>query len=305
MLHTIGMIIKIILLVLAIVLGVLLVILLGLLLIPFRYRIQVDNTESWRGRGKLSWLGILVQAKIVYENSGFFWKVYVLGIPVFPKREKTQKESHKPKVQKESGKAAEPAKEKQEEPERPEPRDELERKAAVVADESEHTERSLRKRKRRRHFSFTVWWENIKKKWKRFCAKIKQLWHTTKGWIELLQDDLTKSVFAAGKKEIFYILKKIRPRKLEGHIHYGTGDPATTGQILGMIAMVYGYFGKKFRVIPDFEEKIYDMDVTCKGRVPLGKVLLSLWRLYKNKEFRIWKRKMDRIGGSSYERKQF
>lgn len=313
MLHTIWMIVKIILIVLAILLGALLLLLLGLLFLPFRYKIKADNKEEWNVYAVVSWLGFFLRGKVVYEKGKLAWKVSILGIPVAPKKEKPKKEK-KSKKKADKEKAAEIQEETTEEEtiqiettKAGETKNETievgkkqqEQKAEEQKEEAKKPDERAESlnNKKTPHLTIANRIEKIKSTFKKICAKIKYMWHNTKEWMNLLTSDRTKAAFAASKTEIFYILKKIRPRKIKGLIEFGTGDPASTGQCLGLIAMVYGYFGKDLRIVPDFEEKVLKADVVCKGKIPLEFVLLSLWRIYKNKDLRVLKRKIERLGG--------
>ena len=59
------------------------------------------------------------------------------------------------------------------------------------------------------------------------------------------------------------LLKKIKPKKIEGDIVIGTGDPASTGQTIGAVAALYGFIPEKLVITPDFEEKRFVRDGQC------------------------------------------
>lgn len=86
--------------------------------------------------------------------------------------------------------------------------------------------------------------------------------------------------------QIWYLLKKIKPSKIEGDIVFGTGDPATTGQVIGAIAAVYGFFPEKLHITPDFEEKKYEGNINVKGKLRLIHVVVIAVKLISDKNFR-------------------
>ena len=67
---------------------------------------------------------------------------------------------------------------------------------------------------------------------------------------------------------------------------FGTGDPATTGQIIGAIAAVYGFFPEKLQVIPDFEEKRYEGNIRAKGKLRLIHLIIIAVKLIADRNFR-------------------
>lgn len=271
MLHIIWTIIKIILLILAILLGIVLLFLLGLLFLPFGYRIKVDNREGWKGSVIISWLAFLIRGRIWYEQEKFHWKVRILGIRIAGSDRKMKKNNRK--------------------------NNRIEDK-----EDKKHKEEYVQNKEK------DGWDNNLEDKGteidslKKLWSKIKNVWYTTREWWKVLTSERMKAVFRFCKGEILFIWKKIRPRKINGMVEFGTGDPATTGQCLGVIALLYGYLGCKVQIVPDFEGKILNASLTGKGRIPLGSVLFRVWRIYKNKNLRIVLRKMEHIGGIEDER---
>lgn len=92
--------------------------------------------------------------------------------------------------------------------------------------------------------------------------------------------------------QIWYLLKKIKPSKIEGDIVFGTGDPATTGQVVGAIAAVYGFFPEKLYITPDFEEQKYEGNIHVKGKLRLIHVVIIAVKLISDRNFRYVVRKV-------------
>lgn len=86
--------------------------------------------------------------------------------------------------------------------------------------------------------------------------------------------------------QLWYLLKKIKPSKLEGDIVFGTGDPATTGQAIGAIAALYGFFPEKLHITPDFEEKRYEGRIHARGKLRLIHVIIIAVKLIADRNFR-------------------
>ena len=86
--------------------------------------------------------------------------------------------------------------------------------------------------------------------------------------------------------QLGYLLKKIKPSKIQGDVIFGTGDPASTGQAIGAIAALYGWMPEKLHITPDFEEKRYDGWIHVKGKLRLIHVVIISLRLIIDKNFR-------------------
>ena len=83
---------------------------------------------------------------------------------------------------------------------------------------------------------------------------------------EILSDENKKTI-----KYIFSQLKKmfksILPKKIDINITIGTGDPAITGCIIGVINIFYVYINEKVIVRPNFKEKEFNGQFFIKGHI--------------------------------------
>lgn len=88
------------------------------------------------------------------------------------------------------------------------------------------------------------------------------------------------------KLQIFLI--RIRPRKLKGEIQFGFDDPASTGQVLGGIAMIPFLYQTDLRIEPDFEaEKTYVSGyVYTKGHILCIHLIILVIRMLLDKNIR-------------------
>ena len=98
-------------------------------------------------------------------------------------------------------------------------------------------------------------------------------------------------------KELKYLLKHYLPRKVEGHLTFGTGDPALTAYVGGVIYQILPAGSSKFDLEPEFYERYLDADVTIKGHIRLCHVLKSAVVLLLNKNVRKTIRTLRRARG--------
>ena len=139
--------------------------------------------------------------------------------------------------------------------------------------------------------------ENVKCTIRKICDTIKNVkteYDFYKGlWDKPQGQAAVKHVF----REAGHLLKKIKPKKIEGDVIFGTGDPATTGQAIGGIAALYGFLPEKLKITPDFEEKRYEGNLHVKGSLRLIHVVIIAVRLIIDKNVRyIIKKIMTREG---------
>ncbi|MBE5956085.1 MAG: hypothetical protein E7253_06500 [Lachnospiraceae bacterium] len=97
------------------------------------------------------------------------------------------------------------------------------------------------------------------------------------------------------KKMILHML----PRKLKGTIEFGVEDPYIMGQILTVLGIFYPVYQDKFTVLPDFENPGFAGEVSLKGRIIPGYLILRLLIAICNREvIRIIKEGRVLIGGN-------
>ena len=54
-------------------------------------------------------------------------------------------------------------------------------------------------------------------------------------------------------RRIRYLLRHFGPRKLKADLTFATGDPARTGQLLGVICIFPVIYRNEVSIVPDFE----------------------------------------------------
>ena len=102
----------------------------------------------------------------------------------------------------------------------------------------------------------------------------------------MITENSTERALSLIKNELIRILKALRPRKYRINLIYGFDDPALTGKVTGVLAMLFLKAGKKAEFIPDFDNKVLEGDIYLKGRIMGITLLIVLWKLYFNKDFR-------------------
>lgn len=311
--------------------GILALILVGLLLlillVPIRYRLRGKaDPEETLIKGRVSWLFPLLQLSFAWEKDAVFYRVRILGIPVFPGKKK--KEANRPEeVFAEKGEAfslepeqtadeesvSERAKAEVErtirENREPEEKTNLSRLAGEEiekllsetdkasernenpeeeskpeTDENEPEEEPLKEEKREPEEEEPP--EADKKN--RPGGEIREISHKIRQVKEFLQKEEHKAAFAKIRREAKKLLCHLLPTRLRIRGIFGLSDPALTGKVLGILAMLLPFYGEALQITPDFTRSRLEGEFFLKGRIRPGTLGVSAGKLLLDKKIRQW-----------------
>lgn len=79
-------------------------------------------------------------------------------------------------------------------------------------------------------------------------------------------------------------VKLLLPQKLNAQITFGFDDPYYTGRTLAWAALLTPVYGEYLDITPDFEKKTLKGHIKIKGSIRRYKILLLLWKIYKDKD---------------------
>ena len=309
MLHILFLILKIIGIILAVILGLVLLVICIVLFVPICYKADLHGSGNAREltvHAKVSWLFGLIKAVFALENGKtdlsvrIAWKKFGDSDPVEDKAEDRVEEKPKPEkkavmqekqvIQREekqddttnqiTDKAVEDQTEKAEKSE----------KSAKTRPES--TEKKQRKKKDRKEDSDSASkieqiTEKIKCTYHKFCDKINEITEKKDKITDFLTDETHKNAFLKLKNEAFHLLKKLKPKKIQGDITFGFEDPSLTGRLLAWISMIYPWIGEHTDITPDFEHRTLSGDLSIRGRLYVITPVVTAIRLILSKAVRI------------------
>ena len=103
-----------------------------------------------------------------------------------------------------------------------------------------------------------------------------------------LTDEHNRNSVSAIWKELKYLLKHSRFRKIDIELNFALWEPSATGQALGILAMFPAIYQYDIGIYPDFEaDKTYVKGTfLVKGHIRLVHVLISGIRLLKERDIR-------------------
>lgn len=279
------------------VLGLLLLVLLLVLLVPVRYKAKLCKREEKESAvladGVVSWLSPVLRVRILFREKKLCYTVRILGIPLFdsekPKKAPKPKEMSKAQemsVLQETGK-------EQETPNLLEV-NAPESEKSTVDSTKEAVGANVAAEKRKGLFCRIKRWIEklmaiprlVKAKILRLLEKLKLLWKKKEAVVAFFSDERHKMAIGTtmytGKK----LASHVFPQKIRGTLVFGTGDPESTGKALAVLGILYGAYGKRLVVTPDFNEKRLVADVYVRGRIRFGTLLLHGVRFWRDKQVR-------------------
>ena len=332
MLQILFLIIKIIGIILAALLGLALLILLLVLFVPVRYRAYgIRSSRECRAEGRVSWLLRLLSIPFSFQDGELEIRVKLLGFTILDplKEEEAFREPVQRKTEQSAGKKEETSGEDSEREEVPaeENAGEADASGSFEASQADEAETSAQPasegdaeaaaeleneasegrffgflRDLRRFFRAVIRFfmkiprklKNLKCTFQRFCDKIKRMVKRYREMKAFALDERTKAAVSLVWKQAGILLGQALPRKIRGRLHFGTEDPALTGQILGAIGIFYPLFMDNVKVEPDFEKPALEGELSLKGRLRIVTVLRIAWRLYRDKNVRYVYRRLNR-----------
>ena len=293
---------------------------LTVLLVPIRYRADGVWKEEKYIRGRVTWLLHLLSIRVTYEKE-LLLEVRVAGFLIYPKKERSGKRkkaasgadaeegvgdadadtnvldadgakmpSADVKTLGESAPAAGTTDEPQtqtvaeaSEPQSADPNEASASEADAQATDSdaapEHSAGSFFEKLSGKLSQVTDRLRGMQQKTDRLkqqTAYYKRIWDQPQ----------TRQAIRVGFYELGEIIRHVLPRKLEVFGIVGTGDPASTGQIMAIQGMLYPWHKGNIRLEPDFEEKYIEGELHLKGRIRLGTLGICGLRILLNKNVR-------------------
>lgn len=305
------LILKIIGILLLILLGLLLLFVLLVLLVPVHYHISGEMKENIHVQGRLSWLFRILYLKFTYQDEEVKQCIRIFGIRF---RQKT-----KPLTEEELFSAGEAVYDAEERMPDGEEKQEAEnagfaaRDAAEQKDTKEQSPGEKTRQKEKKDGGFppgksqaataekTEAASGTRKRKKqrngerknfvsRFREKLSDIREKFSDIKSIIVDETNKKAVFLIWPELRYLLSHFRFRKIRTELDFSLGDPALTGQALGILCVMPFLYRYQIGIRPDFESDNVYLKGTFEiaGRVRLAHLLVSLIRLWRVKEFRVF-----------------
>ena len=322
MLHILLFILKIIGILLLSILGLILLILVLVLLVPVRYRagLQMRTIADYSADGKVSWLFGLICLTGGYDGEQVKLDIRIFGHSLLHKKPEKQKKRRKKPSQRQTREqpAAREIKAEKEniEPKNAEcmpivelagPKQDEKTSGQEISDtedggtdadeaeqtsgphEKNHIWQKLRNGSTRLSRLPSQIWQKVSSighTWKNLSKRKAHLQSTVGKYHSFWNSTCTQAAKDHILREVKYLLRHILPEKLEGSLTFGFEDPATTGQVLGILCVLAVFTGNHLEVNGNFEEKMLEGDVSIKGHIRLCHIAKSAIGLLTDKNIR-------------------
>lgn len=274
------------------ILGLLVLVVLSVLFVPVHYRIDLKKEQETMCRVRVTWAGVVLRIFMEYAQGTVTQKIRIFGISCQRKKKRAGRkkdsgtadsadhEGYDGEEPVDSGhnsvrQDAETTKQGAESP----------KTGMPEAEEPAPEDSVAKKQGKRLHFIRRL--DRIKLSAKEKLHKV-----TVTG--EFAKDEATREFLKLLWSQIVYFWKHIRPHRIRGWVHFGTGDPCHTGMLLGAISSLYGMLPPQLAIRPDFEEKILETELFVAGRLRLVTAVIIAGRVFLGqtwKEFRARQRR--------------
>lgn len=242
------------------VLALLLMLCLCILFVPVRYHVYVTCENQWKIRGVVSWmLHILHLSFDTVTEKGMQLRIFGFDVSVGKRRKKAAKapESHNTSSQTETARGVAETSE-------PEMMVAEEKQISQERVSAEKEKAKLQKNKEKSRFLL------YRSPMRNFFLSIRGIFDRIKS-VDREGLEIVRLLLKNGGK----LLRHILPRKIRGRIHFGTSDPAQTGEILGAVSVLFAMYGQGIRIVPDFDQAVFEGEAELQGHLR-GIVLLIL-----------------------------
>jgi hypothetical protein len=290
--HVLLLILKIILIIIAVVLGIVLLALLAVLFVPIRYRVGGQYNENAKfASAKCSWLLHILSVSAGFDKeNGADLAIRLFGIRLNKKKKKADETgSEKAEKKRKKEKTVFDEDEQEENGEKP---DDLQSDRSDLAQAT--TEQNAENVGSAESVEDAENTEKTKPspldKLKGIAAKIQDFFKNLSEKKEKLSAALNnedyRELAAFLWEQVKAFLRLIKPKKGRLYVHYGFDDVETTGKVTMYAAILYGIIGADVKILPDFENKVFEGDAYIKGHIRLIGVARIALRCYFNKNFK-------------------
>ena len=310
MLHILILILKITGIILLFILGTILLIIAAVLLIPVRYYGYLEKEKMLKMNGKAAWFLGVVEVTANYVENQMQMDIRLFGKSLINKKSKKMKKKKRqdirPSKQRKENEAPEMMPERKEmenEKDIPEiPVTISEQKSAMQeADKkSPDAERTADVKKSTQKNQVKELANKISEIPKKVVGSIKQVQRSVRsvsGKTEQIKTQITKyidfwslDVTQTAKnhiwKELKYLIRHYRPRKISGQLLIGFEDPSVTGQVLGILCVLAVFGGNHLKVDGDFQQSVLKGNLEIRGHIRLCHIAKSAVILLTDKNVR-------------------
>lgn len=299
-------------------LALFLLILLLVLVVPIRYRFEAEYDVAFSGTGWLRWFYPVLDAEIQIEANHPKVMICLFGLNLEDWKARLKERQKKKKRKKRKKQAAKKkragAQSKSEQAvSMKNPESEKMNQTGQVPSESDKEEQTRKEqaqddspintvavektgKKHRILHRIREWKDRVQKAWRTLVEKLQSFWNKLVSlwgqWEKiknLLEQEEVRTSISLIYTEFKRLLRHCKPKEVSVWLRYGTGDPYTLGQHLSALAVLYGLFGEWLEIEPDWEEQVFQLKGSMKGRIRIFTLLRICIKVLTDKNVKaVW-----------------
>jgi len=283
-------ILKIIGIILLVLFGLLVTLICLVLFVPICYRADGSYHDDYSVQARVTWLLHFVSVRVsLGSNQKLRILVRILGIPLYdtarppkerkPKKQRCKKAEPIEEQAQETETTATPDSPTSEITEPPEPPTPPEPQPQIHAASSEEAEEQLSFFKKLQLFFSKIiqFLQNLEYTFRRIYDTIVNIKSNIQYYYDNLTQEETAAAWKTARKQVMRIWRNLQPRRWRVYLHIGMDDPATMGNILGIWGALYPLHEGRVELESDFEQRVFEGEAYCRGRVTL---YVFLWTAY-------------------------
>lgn len=262
------------------VLGILIVLTGIALFVPVRYRgdfLVSDKADSEKkaavAKLRATWLLRLVRVYVTYEDTLRIQLKLLFFTLTDTAKEKKAKRGRKEKKKKDKEDKEEKRGESEEKPGNGD---------KVKETPEEDTETSPEKEKKTIKSRIS----NLLQTSRGFCDKLKEIKQKAEKTENLWTSGYMANSRALLARQLRYLLKHTKPKKLSGYLRFGFDDPSITGYAMAAYGILYPIWSPELSVEPDFEKQVLDCHILLKGKIRVWHIVRAALRMILSKDVR-------------------
>ncbi len=257
---------------------VFLILLMLLLFHPVFYKGKGEIEDKVSVRATVWWLFQIIRVEITVEDNIFIYKVRIFG-KIFLSSEKQDKNAKKTETSDAKDDFLEDFAANLEEQDIASAEDSGQ-DCSASADRTDATAYSS---------------EEDESSFKEKTSRLKEIPAKLSGWKHIFErikteykDEMNRLAVVHIWKEFIYLLEHLKPKYLYANLNFSTGDPATTGQAIGILSLLPIMYRHDVHIYPDFmaETCYIQGKFALKGHMQLRHVLLIFIRIIRDKNIR-------------------
>lgn len=120
-----------------------------------------------------------------------------------------------------------------------------------------------------------------------FCDKLRGIREKAERMEALWISDHMVNSRSLLRKQLTYLIRHTKPKKLSGYLRFGFEDPSATGYAMAVYGILYPIWSPGLSVEPDFERQVLDCHILIKGKIRVWHFVRAALRMFVSGDVRL------------------